>query len=283
VYLNGRPTPVYFNDGDSFRVLSGPFKGSRARLEGFNTLESYGPVHQWGTWTPKELFRYATLGTMNARKGVWHCTSDGDKDGYGRVLWDCPDLSVDQLRKGLAHTMTVTKQGAAPALVAAQKEAITFRRGMWAHGIPEFIITSTHSADEWNRATYNRLIASSDGHTEKWKHTYIFEECQLLCQPALDYDKGLLVNLVQEMRADSNLKKALTGITDEKLLEMAETFAKQGHLKPMKKADARMVLERVFAKARSTGQFTASGKPASCMVYVKFKRRYGATRATCLR
>ncbi|HIA00354.1 MAG TPA: hypothetical protein EYN66_00295, partial [Myxococcales bacterium] len=195
VFLNGTPSPVYFNDGDSFRVLAGPYKGTRARLAGFNTLESYGSVHKWGSWTAQELFRYATLGTMNARKGVWRCTSDGSKDFYGRILWDCPDLSIDQLRKGLAHTMTVTKQGAPPAMVAAQKEAITFKRGMWAHGVPDFIITSTHSGDEWRggKGPYNRLISTVDGHTEKWKHNHVFAECQMVCEPALDFDQSLLV------------------------------------------------------------------------------------------
>ena len=28
VFLNGSVTPVYFNDGDSFRVLAGPLKGT---------------------------------------------------------------------------------------------------------------------------------------------------------------------------------------------------------------------------------------------------------------
>jgi endonuclease YncB( thermonuclease family) len=284
VYLNGRPTPVYFNDGDSFRVLEGPFKDSRARLAGFNTLESYGPVHQWGTWTPHELARYATLGTMNARKGIWHCTSEGNRDGYGRVLWDCPDLSIDQLRKGLAHAMTVTKHGAPPALVAAQSEAIMHKRGIWAHGVPPFVITSTHSADEWRgKNPYNRLISSVDGHTEKWNHTNTYDECQVLCQPALDYDEGKLVAMVQAMRGDEALTAALAKFTDPQLLDMATTFAKKGRLDQLKEPKHREVIERVFAAVRSSGGFTKSGTPSSCMVYVAFKRRYGATKATCLR
>ena len=48
VVVNGLMSPVYFNDGDTFRVLSGQLSGTKARLEGFNTLESFGPVHQWG-------------------------------------------------------------------------------------------------------------------------------------------------------------------------------------------------------------------------------------------
>ena len=83
VFLNGVPAPVYFNDGDSFRVLSGKFAGLKGRLAGFNTLESYGPVHQWGTWTYKEMYVLAKMATLNARRGTWSCTSR-----YGnRHLW----------------------------------------------------------------------------------------------------------------------------------------------------------------------------------------------------
>ena len=53
VFLNGAPAPVYFNDGDTFRVLGGRFSGMRARLAGFNTLESYGNVPRVGLLDPK--------------------------------------------------------------------------------------------------------------------------------------------------------------------------------------------------------------------------------------
>lgn len=56
IILNGKPVPVHFNDGDSFRVLAGEFKDAKARLFGYNTLESYGAVHQWGTWDAHELY-----------------------------------------------------------------------------------------------------------------------------------------------------------------------------------------------------------------------------------
>ena len=84
VSLNGQVAPVFFNDGDSFRVLSGDLKGSKARLAGFNTLESYGAVHSWGSWTKKELYALAKMGTYNAREGIWTCTSDLSTDTYGR-------------------------------------------------------------------------------------------------------------------------------------------------------------------------------------------------------
>jgi endonuclease YncB( thermonuclease family) len=284
VYLNGVPTPVYFNDGDSFRVLSGRFKGSRARMSGFNTLESYGPVHQWGKWHPRELSHYATLGTMNARKGVWRCTSDMKRDGYGRVLWDCPDLAVDQVRKGLAHAMTVTKYGAAKALVDAQKEAIKHRRGIWAHGVPEFILTSLHSGDERSSGrAYNRMVASSDGHSQMWRHSVVYAECQTICRPPTDPDFEQIAKLVAEIRAAAKLKGATSTLTDEQLTAVVRQFISQGRLdSTMGEAD-RQVVEQWLARVSSAGRMSKSKAAGVCMVYVAFRRRYGMTRATCLR
>ena len=123
VYLNGKVASVFFNDGDSFRVLSGPLKGTRARLSGFNTLESYGPVHRWGKWTGQELYAFSKKATMNAREGQWHCVSDMNKDIYGRILWRCDDLALSQISQGYAHAMTVDSAPAAELLLKAQREA----------------------------------------------------------------------------------------------------------------------------------------------------------------
>lgn len=285
VFLNGVPTPVYFNDGDSFRVLAGKFDNSRARMSGFNTLESYGPVHLWGTWTADELSRFATLGTMNARRGVWRCTSDLKRDGYGRILWHCPDLAIDQVRKGLAHAMTVTKHPAAAALVKAQNEAIKHRRGIWAHGVPDFVMTSLHSASEWRggRMPYNRLVSSADGHSEKWKHRVTFVECQSVCQPAPDPDQAKIVAAVQAVRKDAGLKEILSNYVDAELVALTTEFAREGHVKTFKSAAHRQPIEKWLRRTHASGALATSGKPNSCMVYVDFKRRYGGGKASCLR
>ena len=148
VVLNGQPVPVFFSDGDSFGFRGGPFSGANTRMTGYNTLESFGPVHSWGDWHAKELYVNAKMATLNARRGTWTCTTDGDKDGYGRILVHCPGLAEDQIRKGYAHVMTVTDDGGNPAYIAAQREAKEARRGMWAHGIPDYVLTSIHSAEE---------------------------------------------------------------------------------------------------------------------------------------
>jgi endonuclease YncB( thermonuclease family) len=184
VYLNGLPAPVYFTDGDSFTVLNGAYTGLKTRLSGFNTLESFGPVHHWGSWDPRELNVIAKMATLNARRGVWHCYSDLRRDGYGRALWFCPDLALDQVRKGLGHAMTVTGSAASPELLVAQREAMAEKRGLWAKGVPTYIVTSVHSVSEGYSDTYNRLIATSDGHTEQWRHKDNYAVCLDVCHPS---------------------------------------------------------------------------------------------------
>ena len=67
VFLNGVPTPVFFNDGDSFRILEGPLKGTKARLAGFNTLESYDLFISGVIGMPKN-FIIAKMATLNASR-----------------------------------------------------------------------------------------------------------------------------------------------------------------------------------------------------------------------
>jgi len=105
IILNGEKTAVYFNDGDTFKVLSGPLKGKRSRLYGYNTLEAYGPVHRWGSFSKKELQRIADEGTEIAQSGTWHCTSEDTLDTYGRMLSTCMDLAEALISSGTAHVM----------------------------------------------------------------------------------------------------------------------------------------------------------------------------------
>jgi len=282
VFLNGVPTPVYFNDGDSFRVLAGPLAGTRARLKGFNTLESYGRCHQWGDWTRLELSHYATLGTLNAQRGVWNCTSEMKKDFYGRILWDCQDLSIDQIRKGLAHAMTVTKQGANAVLLAAQRYAIKHRKGMWAHGVPEYVMTSLHSTSEGWEA-YNRLVASGNGHSKKWKHGLHYDHCQTVCQSSEDFDEAKARTWF-----DSELPKLaeaplLKAYSSDEVVELLAGFIAKGKLAGLKDESKRYEIELVFSRLIAKGKLTTSGKVMPCMVYVEFKRRYGRSKAKCLK
>ena len=281
VYLNGVPTPVYFNDGDSFRVLSGAFAGSRARLAGFNTLESYGRAHQWGTWTREELSHYATLGTMNARQGVWHCTSDLKRDGYGRILWDCPDLTIDQVRKGYAHAMSV-KGPAHPDVIEAQKEAVKYRRGMWSHGVPEYVLTSLHSISEnYKGKNYNRRVHTVTGASKKWYHQEKYDECQTICAPLPNKaDAKKIGAFIRTVRSNPAHAEPFEDLSDDAFAALLTRYVETGITGDID--GDRFAMETVMSHAVAAGLLNISGEPVACMVYAQFTRRYGRTKAQCL-
>ena len=101
VLLDGALIDVRWDDGDTFSwrdAASG--EKVKARLKGFNTLESYGPVHRFGDWTGAELYALAKEAGQVAGSAVWTCTDTGDGGGYGRRLIDCPDLRAYMLSQG---------------------------------------------------------------------------------------------------------------------------------------------------------------------------------------
>ncbi len=179
LYLDGKLTPVRWLDGDTFRVLAGKLKGAKARLFGFNTLESYGPVHRWGRWTPSELLEIAHRATVLARSGVWHCQQVGQRDKYGRILVRCSDLALRLVESGLAHVFSVGTRGD-EALLKAQRRAIAKAAGMWAKGVPDFIVTSVHSSEK-GRLTYHRLISVRTGGSHLLHHRKSYKPCQWIC------------------------------------------------------------------------------------------------------
>ncbi len=290
VFLNGVPAPVFFNDGDSFRVLGGTHVGSKARLAGFNTLESYGPVHRWGTWTAKELYVLAKMATLNARKGVWHCTSeDLSRDTYGRILWWCEDLAVDQVRKGLAHVMTITAEGGEHSVVAAQQEAIQNKAGMWAHGTPEYVMTSLHSASEGGGRdgnTENRLVATSNGHSMKWRHSVAYGECDDICHMEREFDPADLARLVEAATAAAgdDAKALMAKVGTEEMLTRAKNYLTYGQVGWMDSRDESNLLTDAFAEVSGDVEIKPTKETeSSCMIYIDFRRRYGSKRASCLK
>jgi len=286
VILNGKAVPVHFNDGDSFRVLSGEFKDTRARLAGFNTLESYGAVHQWGGWTTKELYVLAKMGTYNGRNGVWECETDGATDTYGRMLVWCPSLAEDQIRKGLAHVMSINDDPGKPALVAAQQEAIAARRGIWAHGVPDFVLTSLHSKEEDvdGRGTYNRLVSSADGHSVKWRHTTRYAECDRVCNFVYTVDDPTIDALLPIARADAALGPGFAGLSDDDARSVLYDFAKHRHINRKIPEPERRALTELLMTWAEAGRFGVQQRSeASCMTHVPFERRFGGGKAECLK
>jgi endonuclease YncB( thermonuclease family) len=285
VIINGQAAPVFFNDGDSFRVLSGRMKGAKARIAGYNTLESHGAVHSWGSWTVKEMYVLAKMATLHARRGVWECTTDGKTDTYGRMLTHCHGLGKELIRLGLAHAMSVNDDPADPEYLKAQREAMQAKRGIWAHGTPAFVVTSLHSVEEdtTGHGTYNRLVSTADGHSVKWKHTNKYPECMNVCQKVYSVDESKLETIAIALKK-SDAAGAVKGISGKDLVSVVKDYARYRHINRKVSKDDREDVKKVLDFYESKGKFgKQKSKNGSCMVHVPFKRRFGGTRAKCLR
>jgi endonuclease YncB( thermonuclease family) len=286
IILNGKAVPVYFNDGDSFRVLAGDYKDAKARLAGFNTLESYGAVHVWGRWTAKELYVIAKMGTYNGRDGVWECETEGKTDTYGRILVWCPKLAEDQIRKGYAHVMSIDDKPGIPELIAAQNEAIAARRGIWAHGVPDYVLTSLHSKEEDvdGKGTYNRLVSTVDGHSVKWRHSTRYAECDRVCAYVHEVDGTVIDALLEPSKGDERIGPLLAGLSDSDARTVLYDFAKHRHINRKIPEDKREPLKAALSTWADNGRFGVQARrEASCMIHVPFERRFGGGKAECLK
>ena len=212
IMIDGVNTRVLFNDGDTFKILNGKYEKARVRISGMNTLESYGPVHEWEENTVHELFEVANTATVLAQNGNWNCKIEKEKDTYGRLLSTCDDLAKDLIGKGYAHAYSVDNKPADQEYLKMQKEAQDKRLGMWKDGIPKFIITSLHSVNEGNQKnngkTYNRLISTTDGHTEKMFHQKSYATCEKVC---MEQDKSCMVYVPYEIRYGQQRPDCLQG------------------------------------------------------------------------
>ena len=183
VVIDGSQTEVRWSDGDSFRILSGRYQGKGTRLMGYNSLESYGPVHSWGSWTAEELYGIAKRAGGFARSREWQCTTDGKTDHYDRLLVRCDDLTIAIASVGLGHLFEVDGTSGAAA-IAAQKKAIEGKKGMWEKGVPEGLLTSLHSVDEKNwdgGKAYNRVADPKTGATTQVAHGNGYGACEKVC------------------------------------------------------------------------------------------------------
>ncbi len=183
VIIDGERVAVAWNDGDSFGFLEGKFVKQRVRLMGYNALESYGPVHSWGKWKPLELYELTKASTRYARSKVWHCTWDGNKDHYGRMLVLCRDLVAGMVAEGFGHVYAL-QPPVDESLLSLQREAIDAKRGMWAKGVPEGLVTSVHSISEGGGGkdkTYDRVISPLTGLSHEEHHGQSYAACQTVC------------------------------------------------------------------------------------------------------
>lgn len=199
VVLDGAATEVSWKDGDTFHVRANRALGRRretARIVGYNTLESYGPVHGWGTWTGHGLLALAKAATARAAAGTWRCQRLGEQDRYGRQKVRCPDLALALISEGLAHVFAVEPDPPDPALLAAQRSAQRRGVGLWKNGIPDAIVTSVHSMDEPNAGdtgtvghsadpgppqSYNRVCDAATGQSRLVPHRSTYRVCERWC------------------------------------------------------------------------------------------------------
>jgi len=182
IWLEGESVKVFFNDADTFRILEGPLKGKRVRVLGYNSLETYGPIHSWNGLNGEELLENARAATYMARTGGWSCSLIDDVDTYGRLLCRCDDLAISLLRNGLAHVFSVDKNPGDSEYLKYQKYAQEQQLGIWLNGVPKYIITSLHSAKENEQGNaYDRLISTSDGSSKKREHKEHYKTCEIVC------------------------------------------------------------------------------------------------------
>ncbi|HET9598078.1 MAG TPA: thermonuclease family protein [Anaeromyxobacteraceae bacterium] len=181
VVLDGTPTAVRWVDGDTFRILDGPHRDRSARLDGYNTLESYGPVHRFAGWDPRDLLANAKAATRAAAAGAWACALRGREDAYGRLLVACPDVAAALVGDGLAMVYAIDHP-ADPGLLALQAGAQRRRAGMWARGVPAGVVTSVHSAAERpDGAAYDRVVDTGTGAALKRPHGRVYGICEEVC------------------------------------------------------------------------------------------------------
>ncbi len=181
VILDGVSIAVKWDDGDTFHGTTPDGTKIKARLAGYNTLESYGPVHQWGEWTEKELYAFAKESGVFASSKIWECTDTKKGGGYGRVLVDCPQLRKEMLEQGFAHPFSIGAP-APDADLQAMKTGMNNKAGIWGKGVPTVLITSLHSQDEKpDKEVYNRVCDLSTGECAERVHTDTYTTCQKVC------------------------------------------------------------------------------------------------------
>jgi endonuclease YncB( thermonuclease family) len=198
--LDGAAVGVRWTDGDSFRIESGPRRGERVRVMGVNALESYGPVHRWGSWDAAGLEAVARGAAAIAAAAGGTCTS-GERDGYGRRLAACPAAARALVEAGAAMVFAVDGP-ADPALLEAQRRAQSAGAGMWRGGVPPRIPTSVHSAGEpdlHGRRPYDRIVDTRTGVAELRSHGETRATCQEICVGE-GPDRACLIHVPYERR-----------------------------------------------------------------------------------
>ena len=167
-----------------------------------------------------------------------------------------------------------------------QQDAIRHRRGMWAHGVPDYVMTSIHSADEnvgreWH---YNRLVSTRDAHSESMRHQNTYEVCSWICNDEIRVDLGPVTRAAQRLRADPEIAPHLADFFNLHLIEFVSRYRRIGELPEYLTGPARDLIERRLQAEGERGELGETHtERGACMLHVPFEQRYGRNRRECLR
>ncbi|PKN39685.1 MAG: hypothetical protein CVU63_14745, partial [Deltaproteobacteria bacterium HGW-Deltaproteobacteria-20] len=141
-----------------------------------------------------------------------------------------------------------------------------------------------HSADEgFGKKTYNRLVNTVDGHSKKWYHDAIFNECQSVCHRPTELPMAEAYKVVAELRADPAVRTAIGGIDDILVALSVNTYIQNGFVPKIfgtSNAKVQAALETMKGAGRFASVQTVDG---SCSIHVDFKRRYVRPKPACLK
>ena len=160
---------------------------------------------------------------------------------------------------------------------------------MWAHGVPEYVLTSLHSIDEGggrDGKTYNRLVSVVDGHSMKWEHTERYEECQDVCWQPTEEER--LARFTERLKMRAQVSGWIGELSEAEQRALAGAYLKGDaqlsalslELSEERKGQALRALEEMSEEGWVEA---AQSDVKTCMIYVDFRRRFGAARAVCLK
>jgi hypothetical protein len=151
---------------------------------------------------------------------------------------------------------------------------------MWAHGVPTYVLSSLHATSEGggkDGKTYNRLVSTLDGHSEKWLHEVDYAECQKVCRQKAALTADSLTTVGAAVRK-------LAGFADASDLDVSrfvDEYVSFGRVTSNVEGAGR--LGEMFAALLEQKALTTTTGEDSCHIYVDFRRRFGGDRAVCLR